>query len=874
MQITWKSRKFSDETCLRNCRDSTLVNAIGLSKPKANKRPNAAFSIDRYKSFVRESLHRMPMNSKFVTNFLRSMEQNIKIRAAYDTATFIDDFYQIEKQFHRLTNEDNLMVYFYQSLLERILEYVSNPSNKLRVDERKMLANLYTAGLSKICKIRSGTEQNLIIDIESYLDVAIDHIRLITKSGKQVVLKQFKNEYRRHLDAKINDNHDIITIDIMPSIVQLSSQIDAVIENLLVKVIEEKNSVASDSVQYDKMRRKLEQSIIPRKVLNFVKIVADIVSLFSGFGTAVGKTMNTMNRVAYAFTNNGNDDKNYMPSNQITYTTKDEFNDNHYLLENSTSFLQHQKSESLLTVVDEILEVADGEPDIYDIAQPIKTVKKKLMDDKRVDLSSEEIDLLQNDVQNIIQKKTAKVKRNETDSLKALDKIYKKLSVLQMDVEMFKKFSSNDHKLYEIESVMRQSQTKLSDLNNLERDLQLSIIPTVHHMRVLLNKFHENATDHKMISFDAFKWRIQNILKHVRYQMQQFGSLNWKLNGELLHIFDKLDGAISTLSNIFDRMQIYEDQVRLSNYIANIESADFIHGMGSSSRESDLNRLNAIIQSNVLLTIFDNALNGFKQTVFPFADFYLRRFNLPPQLETETNLQTLVTKATDELVNLKLTLKEYHSASINPNDNLIHTADFSSDFKSSNPFYVWTGDKHSDMMAKLLSGKNITVKADITKGPKLNAVKFQYLEIQLKSTNQTHQANLDRFLKNFDVIIIHHGNSYYRCDDTFYLITSPTQRIEYSFEKDSNGLSIRSNNVNIKMRNGDFVLSPYALLTISLIARRPEQFMIFNSNFGPSIDLELIGRGQYLNPNMDACFGLEKYYAADEVLVNNFGSVS
>ncbi len=767
------------------------------------------------------------------------------------------------------------MVYFYQSLLDRITEYVSNPPHKLRTSERRILANLYTAGLSKICKIRSGTEQNLIIDIESYLDVAIEHISLLEKRGKLVVLNQFKTEYRWNLESKINDNRDIIITDIVPAIAQLSSQIDTQIKALLDNVMEEKNSVASSNAQNEQMRRQLQKFVIPRSIINFVKVVANVVHLFTGFGTVVGETLNTMSRVAAPFTSSGLQ----IPSERnSSFTTADELKDNIYKFENSERIAIKKGSTSLLTILDDMLEIATGFS-FLNILNPVKLVRKKLMDDKRVDLSSEEVDLLQNDVQNIIQKTIVEVKtqfRNETKLFDALDKITKKLLVFQWDVDMFNKVSSDDEKLYKMASAMRLTQTKLLELDHLQRGLQQSIMPMVRKMgKLLKNELPTKLT--RMSSLDVFKWRIQNILKNIRNQMQQFGSVNWKLDGELSHLLDKLDGAISTLSNIFDRMQIYEDQVRLSNYIANIESTHHTLVPTSSSRESDsLNHLNLIIESNVLLAIFDNALNAFKQTVFPFADFYLRRFDLPPQLEMNSNLKTLVVNATDELRNLKLTLKEYQSASINANDNLIHTGDFSSDFASSKPFYVWAGDEHHDMIVKLLSGRNVTVKPDITKAaPKLNAVKFQYLQIQLKSSNEDNQAKLDKILKNFDVTIIHHGNSYYRCDDKFYLITSPTQRIEYSFEKDSNGHSIRSNNVYRKMRHGDFVLSPYALLTISLRPRNPQQYKDSNSDLNIRlIDLELTGRGQYLNPNVSACVGLEQYYAADEMLVNDIQPVS
>lgn len=842
----------------------------------ANKQPNYAESITHYKTFARENLHRMPKS--FVIDFLRSIESNSQIRAVYDTKSFIADFYHIE-QLYTTTYSDDWKVFSYQSLLERIVEYASNSSNKVQSEERQILANLYTAGLSKLCKMRSGTEQNLIVDIESYLDVAIEHITLLEKRGKQAVLNQFKRKYRRSLQLKIDENLAIVTKDIRPEIERLLSDIDVSIERCMDQLLERKKSISAAKDRNDEMRKKLkEQLVIPRGILNFLSVVADIAGLFSGFGRVVSRTLNTVNQVAYALTA----DKSRMPSDRIHYSSSsaaasltNEWNSTYRQMESSNKFLRTRKSLALLTVIDEILEMATGFS-FADVFDQVTGLRKKVMADKVVDLNSEEIELLHGDIRKVIEKKIVKMKtnsNNKTNSLNALTKMYKKLSVLQANVDLFNKFSSNDQQLDEIDSVTSESETKLSELNHLERDFRRSIIPMARNMTSLLTKLSGKLDndDHSTASLASIKWHFQSTLKRIRHQMQEFRNVDWKLTGKLFHLFDQLDAALSFLSNIFDRLEIYEGQIKLSNYIANIESADYHGGTSSTSESDDFNRLNIIIESNVLLTIFANAINGFKQTVFPFAEFYLRRFKLPPQLETDTNLKSLVTKATDELINLKLTLKEYYSASINPSDNLIHTADFSSNFTSSQPFYIWNADEHRELITNLLSGKNVTVKVDITKGPKLNAVKFQYLQIHLRASNKSSQSELDKLLEHFDVTVIHHGNSYYRCDDKFYLITSPAQRIVYSFEKDSNGLPMRRNNVYQKMWKGNFVLSPYALLTISLKAQIPEQFSILKSNFDQNVDLELIGRGQYLNPLVgDTCSDLGKFYAADEVLSNNF----
>ncbi|KAJ6633596.1 hypothetical protein Bhyg_15962, partial [Pseudolycoriella hygida] len=654
-KITWTSRRLSDATCLQKCQNSTLVNVNGLLKPAPVKRLNSALSIDQYKVFVRENVHTLPINPKLAFNFLRSMEENLKIRQAYDTAAFIDDFYQIEKQFHAFKNENNF-VFFYQSLLDRILEYVANPSNEFHANERTILANLYTAGLSKICQIQSGTEQSLIVDMNSYLDVAIGNIQQLEKIGKQNALNQFKNEYRKHMETRINDNQNIISLDIMPEIEKLNVQIESMFEKSLDKVVKEKYSVADNAVHYSKMKSRFEESINLRGVFKVLKVVARVASFFTGFGSVAGRTIDTMSQIANVFSDNR---KHQNPSDKISFTVSDEFQDNFSQLERNEQNFKHQKTTSILGVIEDILQATAG-LSFDNFLIPLMSIKRKLTDSKRVDLSSEEIDILETEVQNMVRNKTAELRNNsrkEPKLLRTLENVGKKLAILQIDVDLFKKIAANDRKLQEIESITRQSQTKLFELNNFERSLLRSIDPMLKQIQLLLNDIPGNLNDyktHEKLPLAAIKWRVQNMLKDLRYHMQQFRGDSFYYKRELLHLFDKLDTTISTLSSIYHQMEIYEDQVKLSSYIANIESADYTFEDNASTEDlENVNRLNFIIKSNVLLTIFDHALNGFKQTIFPFADFYLRSVNLPQQFNGETDLQGLVKQSSEELVSLK-----------------------------------------------------------------------------------------------------------------------------------------------------------------------------------------------------------------------------
>lgn len=73
----------------------------------------------------------------------------------------------------------------------------------------------------------------------------------------------------------------------------------------------------------------------------------------------------------------------------------------------------------------------------------------------------------------------------------------------------------------------------------------------------------------------------------------------------------------------------------------------------------------------------------------------------------------------------------------------------------------------SDEIDKFFRGEEIVLKADIRKGPKLNAVKFNVIEFLITATNKEIQLKLNSFLQNSNAMISMStvGNSYYRCND-------------------------------------------------------------------------------------------------------------
>jgi hypothetical protein len=194
----------------------------------------------------------------------------------------------------------------------------------------------------------------------------------------------------------------------------------------------------------------------------------------------------------------------------------------------------------------------------------------------------------------------------------------------------------------------------------------------------------------------------------------------------------------------------------------------------------------------------------------------------------------------------------------------IHSADFHSSYKSGKPFYTWQNNRYQEAILDLLAGKEVVLKADVLNGVKRNAVKFNTIEIHFKSANKKIQEEANAVLSYFHVRLTHHGNSYYRCGTNFYVITGDNQTIEYSGEKKQNGEPVDYNFVYRKLKDGDLMLSPYAMWSIRLVNVTHVNFPELHK-FGQHVDLELAGRGQYVAQNADVCnHDLKMFYEPED----------
>lgn len=297
----------------------------------------------------------------------------------------------------------------------------------------------------------------------------------------------------------------------------------------------------------------------------------------------------------------------------------------------------------------------------------------------------------------------------------------------------------------------------------------------------------------------------------------------------------------------------YRDQKKLGDYIAQISSDDFKSINISGDLRPAFLSLDLMINSNVLLAQYRDATNAFKQTVFPFIERYLPSFNLPENIQLGSDISVLVSTAKQQLQAMRTAYIQNNEAAINRDDEFIITGNF--DNRSFNKSFV----------RSLLRGEPVTLSADITRGLKMNVLKFRQIEMVLRASDAAWQVTLDTELHDFDVKLSHMGNSYYRCDATYFTISNPIQTITYSYKRKANGEPMSSNGVYQKLLKGDFMLSPYAMWTLQLVDpfNRTNSFQKL-AKYADHTDVVLDGVFQYASADANICNSdLNKYYQPD-----------
>jgi hypothetical protein len=429
---------------------------------------------------------------------------------------------------------------------------------------------------------------------------------------------------------------------------------------------------------------------------------------------------------------------------------------------------------------------------------------------------------------------------------------------------MYGKYKYNYSALDEIDRSIKEARDRFDKLIEYEEKIQNDLLPMIRAIQLDLVRVQSHLASKSRVALRVESWKVQTTLKDVKLHLRQFTE-KMKVKENLALCIEKLDDTMTTLIDIYDRIQSYVEQKELADYVADIASADSGNvQMSDRNLRGAISSLEKMINVNILFGQYEKVVAAFKQWVFPFAELWLQKFSLPPYRMTSDSYEGFVSVVTRQIRELKSKLTEYKTSIIKGIHSDTHNAQFSSDYQSGQPFYVWDNNRYRRTILDLLAGKEIVVKADILRGVSKNAVKFNRIEIKFKSVYKGIQEELDKLLVNFHVKLTHHGNSHYKCGNNFYVIRGDNQTIEYSREKRQDGQPMDHNSVYTQLLKGDILLSPYAMWSIRLVNVTNVNFPQLQT-FGYFVDLELVGQGQYVPLGAEVCNqDLRDYYEIDE----------
>lgn len=830
-------------TSSRNCASaSTSINSYGQKKPAAPVHLDKVPSLIAYKTFIRENL-----------NDKNRVENLIEVHSAigqndFDTRALAKELDSYEMHFFKLKGRVNFKP-IYKDILNRIIRYSRTHNNIIEPEERKILLCFYTAILSKLFSLKAEREQVLVVDVINYFPIIRRNIENFNNLGAAQVINNYKKVYRDEMDMQIIEAQGFIEGLLLPAIADYLHAFEDELDDLLKEVQEKKN----EAKEYKECQERLSQSLQMKTMFDTLAVVGQAVSFFM---PAAGLAVGVASSLAGSFISVPNGSQNVRPA-----TPEGAKN----LVRRANQVVYSNKNRKITALSREItkLEANINKPEFQGVREPLgsklKLLKQNLQNAQNSpNADCKSIDAMTRDFNTQLMQQHQQLKKaNAMGAASILGSASNSLTVISTVVDVYDTYKDNQFNIDQCSESIKEAQMDQEMYQEYEKRIYDTLRPMIKDAGENLMNMTDDLNGESRASLDIERWNIQTYLREIKNDLISFVD-GFKVEDNIVNIMDNLKDSFDQLINIYDRIQSYTDQQQLSDFIANVNSPEFsLISINDPELNSALRNLQLTTSAGIILAQHNRVLNAVKQTVFPFANFYFRDYDLPNSLKVEHDTTDLIKTLVAQLGDLEDRIKSTNQTGTNVNDQSIHTGLFRSN-EVLRPFYIWRRSDYGRNINALLSGKRVYFLADVAKSSHLNAVKFNVVEIEFFSKNPQATRQIRSALNAYTVSMKHTGTSYYRCDKHFYKINAASQTMNYGFKK-KNGRPTTKNAVYEKLENGNIVLSPYTLWSIQL--KRKDGNFTSLARFKGLVDMQLIGRGQYVEPNAAVCkSGLERYY--------------
>lgn len=804
-----------------------------------------ASGIIEYKAFLRENM-KIASREKDTRKTYDAIESNAGINNRYSAADFALELNMLEEQFYEL-NEQVDFLPFYDSLLQRLDNYSMSNENNISTTDREVLALIYTTILSKTLSMRSSHKSDFIIDIETFFDLIIENMKKLDEAGRIKMINEQRDNYNGTINAKIDETNAYIANVVQPAIEKLFALLDDEMQN----GIDETIKMQANAIEAIEVKEENAKIIRRNAFIRLATEVLDVVAKAALIFGLEGKTVCNMVQAGTDFTRTKFLADPELEKFEVPAAVK--------IVQNELEKSQEKNDlEKIDAIEDElqklIVSLENLKAGKFQLAGRLNDFLSK-MKSIRSKRPFERVDVGQRlgEISAFVrgsQKKLIAIE-GTVQIVRELHKTENALIVIASSSSLYKQYSTNREELDAIGVAINEDRNALIALIAFKNKIYGELIPMIKAFHENVDAIETNLATKSSVALDVQKWKFGDTLSSVkRILVESISGL--KTSKKVENSLARIDEAITLLMHIYDRIQNYQEQTKLVKYMSDLHTADYRRThITDLHLKQILNQLEFNCQANFILSQYGRAVDAFKQAVFPFAADYLEFYQLPVTIAEDHSMDSVIVKVVDKVKLMSERIKELNGTVINKNDESMHTAHFDRNRGGPGPFYLWPNDEVHNEIQQLFAGKKVYLLADVTQSGKLNAVKFNVINVVFRTSNQTTNEQLEEILQSFHVSMTHMGESDYRCNEQFYTIRCRPQTIAYNFAKND------FNGVYGKLSAGINILSPYTLWAIQLSRGQFEQL----EPFVDIVDIELHGHGQYVVEGAKICgTDLTKYY--------------
>lgn len=820
--------------------------------------------IQRFKEFLREEILKNSDNLQetLPQKFLAHLETNPNVTNWY-TPNILElaaDLQILERQYLKFANQVNPSVFlpYYRYFYDHVRAAANNLKNNSDPDLKLLYNYLSAAAMTKINALNYQKPTNLIIDITPYLDQLLERIKEYKNFKRYVQKANTHDQFQQQIRKAIEEAHDIVINSVNTEIdkifVQLNKDTTQVIND-----VEQAEKEAKDQVkQLTEYREKLKNSIIATKILDIIQITGSLLSFLGPVGVGIGAVLGGGTALAKDVVavddleNLGNLPSSSSLTNMVGRLKREGQTFKEQLTEGIALMEQTAASDD---------EVQQLKKEFQSVVETIREMENK---NEFQSVSPTEV-LSQR--QELSQKLDKRAKASKSEKMIKLSvRLQAVIGLTGEFYNLYKQHKKDESKLAKLNTAIEEAEKAAYQLDQFKQAIYTDMVPMFRNIQSNVKNLGQRLQNDSHASLAVAKWNIQrNLDKAIR--MLADISKTFNVAADMANCIKQVQKGAELTINIYDTIQDYEDRSQMVSYIYDM-SRDDLGQITNASVRSALEHTTKLVETNIIMGEYFNAMSAIKTYVFPFPNYFLGNvYSLPTlsstDLGSDAGLEELVINISQNITHINKEIKKDNLQVKGEYDQYIHQTEFTFS-KSTAPFYTWKNDPN--LVRRLLRGEEITVSANVRDQMK-NAVKFKeigiYLRIQPPSRNITAldteeaQKNLDTELQGYQVFMTHTGDSYFRCDNLFYIIhTNDHLTFSYTLEKNEKGESRDKNNVYVKISKGVHLLSPYTTWRIQLRPVRPvlnwaTRNVLISKQFWLG-DLSKIASEIYLNKSEDS----------------------